>query len=64
MKILEEDLQNMKKRRSKNVAEMTDYDHFMINFTSEHDKISRIGHTIDFPDNKLQKKHAFWTSQD
>ena len=28
MKILEEDLQNMKKRRSKNVAEMTDYDHF------------------------------------
>ena len=28
MKILEEDLQNMKKRRSKNVAKMTDYDHF------------------------------------
>jgi arginyl-tRNA--protein-N-Asp/Glu arginylyltransferase len=28
MKILEKDLQNMKKRRSGNVAEMTDYDHF------------------------------------
>ena len=28
MEIFEEDLQNMKKRRAKNVAEMTDYDHF------------------------------------
>ena len=28
MKIFEEALQNMKKRRAKNVAEMTDYDHF------------------------------------
>jgi len=28
MKIFEKDLQNMKKRRARNVAEMTDYDHF------------------------------------
>ena len=66
MKIFEEALQNMKKRRAENVAEMTDYDHFRADIfyknsiarmkkTKYLESIHRIGHTIDFPDNKLAR---------
>ena len=44
MKFLEEDLQNMKKRRSKNVAEMTDYDHFRAKISYKN-SISRLNTT-------------------
>jgi hypothetical protein len=67
MKIFEEDLQNMKKRRAKNITEMTDYDHFRAKISYKN-SISRLNTTKylesvivyhRFPDNKLQKKHAF-----
>ena len=66
MKIFEEAIQNVKKRRAKNAVEMTDYDHFRAEIfyrnsisRLQKNKISRTGHAIDFPDNTLQKKHAF-----
>ena len=47
MKIFEEALQNMKKRRAKNVAEMTDYDHFRAKI-SHKNLISRLNATKYF----------------
>ena len=44
MNIFEEDLQNMKKRRAKNVAEITDYDHLRAK-TSYKISISRLNTT-------------------